>query len=236
MKKHNLLDTAFATAGSRSLSPEPGPHCPSDGLLAGYVDEALTATEKRGVEEHALSCGDCHMLIKAVVDLSLPAPLATPRVSLVARVLQRGLELLNPLEVTVRSLMERADGEADLQPAAALGGLRRSEAGSSSESVAPEVIAIDGPGQGIDELQIRLQPDGQVRLQVCGNEPPPVHAGEIASVVLEVDGAPREKRPYNGSPMAFAPQNHGHYRIRLVARAPGEELRELSEAVIELRA
>ena len=98
-----------------------------------------------------------------------------------------------------------------------------------------EVIAIEGPGQGIDELEIQLQPDGQVRLQVRG-ESPPIQSGEISSVMLEVDGMPREKRPYTGEPLAFAPQGHGHFRIRLLARAPGEDSRELSEAVVELRA
>ena len=45
-----------------------------------------------------------------------------------------------------------------------------------------------------------------------------------------------QKRPYNGELLTFSPQDHGRYRIRLVARAPGEDARELSEAVVELRA
>ncbi len=217
-----LLDIAFATAGTRRLRQEPGPDCPSDELLAGYADSLLTATEIRRLEDHALECPDCHLVLKTVLDLRSAPATAPRRVSVVARVLQRGLELLNPLEVTLRSLV---DG-----PAPALGAVRGEGAGASTE-----VIAVEGPGHGLDQVEIRLQPDGQVRLEVRGDEPPPVYAGEIASVVLEVDGAPREKRPFSGAPLAFAPQDHGSYRIRLVARAPGADPRELGEAVIELR-
>ena len=241
MNTKHLIDTVFSTSGARSPSSEPGPDCPSDGLLAGYLDAALTATEMRGVEDHALVCGDCHTLVKSVVDLRgvpagapISAPVSAPvsapaQVSLVARIMQRGLELLNPLEVTLRSLLEPGM-EPEGEPVPALGAVRGPDAGH------PDVIAIDGPGHGIDELQIRLQPDGQVRLQIRGDDPPPVYAGEIASVVLEVDGAPREKRPYRGAPLASSPQDHGQFRTRLVARAPGEDARELSEALIELRA
>jgi hypothetical protein len=223
--KH-LIDTVFSTSGSWQLGSGSGPDCPSDGLLAGYMDEALSATEVRQIEDHALICGDCHLVLKSVTDLRGVPVSAPASVSLVARIVQRGLELLNPLEVTLRSL---AAPQGELAPA--LGGMR-----GAADSDNPEFIAIDGPGHGIDELQIRLQPDGQVRLQIRGDDPPPTYAGEIASVVLEVNGAPREKRPYSGAPLAFAPQDHGHYRIRLVARAPGEDARDLSEAVIELRA
>jgi hypothetical protein len=225
MNTKHLIDTAFSSSGSRPPAAEPGPDCPSDGLLAGYLDTALSATEMRRVEDHSLVCADCHTIMKTVIDLrGVPASTA-PRVSIVARIVQRGLELLNPLEVTLRSLTA-PQGE----PVPVLGAVR------GAESASPDVIAIDGPGKGLDELQIHLQPDGQIRLEIRGEEPPPVYAGEIASVVLEVNGAPREKRPYNGTPLAFSPQDHGRYRIRLVARAPGEDARELSEAVVELRA
>jgi len=225
MNAKRLIDTAFSTSGGGPLPSEPGPECPSDGLLSGYMDHALPATEIRHIEDHSLICGACHTIVKTMADLrGLPMRPAA-RVSVVARIVQRGLELLNPLEVTLRSLASPQAG-----PAPALGAVRGAGEGG------PEMIAIDGPGHGIDEVQIRLQPDGQVRLEIRGDDPPPVYAGEIASVVLEVDGAPREKRPYSGAPLAFSPQEHGHYRIRLVARAPGEDVRELSEAIIELRA
>jgi hypothetical protein len=222
-----LLEKGFATSGARRTPVEPGPDCLSDDLIAGYIDGALSATENRQLEDHSLLCGDCHLVLKTVVDVRGLTEAATatvpPKVSLVARIAQRGLQLLNPLEVRLRTLLDEG-----LTPA--LGAVR------GDRSDASDVIAIEGPGQGLDELQIQLQPDGQVRLQVRGDTPPPVRAGEVSSVLLEVDGMPREKRPYTGEPLAFAPQGHGHFRIRLVARAPGEDARDLSEASVELRA
>ena len=223
MNDNSLIDTAFSTSGAGSLPADPGPDCPSEGFFSGYIDKSLTATEMRHIEEHALVCAGCHGVLKAMVDLRELPTASSARLSVVARVVQRGLELLNPLEVSLRSLTA-LDASPDL------GAIR----GSPSDM--PEVISIDGPGQGLDEVQIRLQPDGQIRLEVRGDDPPPVYSGEIASVILEVDGKPREKRPFSGAPLAFSPQDQGCYRIRLLARAPGEEARELSETLIELRA
>jgi len=218
----SLLEHGFATSGARRPTSQPAPECPSDDLLAGYIDGALSATENRQLEDHALGCGDCHLMLKTVVDVRGVPETVTPKVSLVARLAQRGLEILNPLEVRLRGLLE--EGQTPT-----LGAVR------GDDTAGNEIISIEGPGQGIDELEIQVQPDGQVKLQVRG-ESPPIHSGEISSVMLEVDGMPREKRPYTGEPLSFAPQGHGHFRIRLLARAPGEDARELSEAVIELRA
>jgi len=218
----SLLEHGFATSGARRPASQPAPECPSEDLLAGYIDGALSATENRQLEDHALVCGDCHLMLKTVVDVRDVPETVTPKVSLVARLAQRGLEILNPLEVRLRGLLEEGQTPA-------LGAVR------GDDTTGNEIISIEGPGQGIDELEIQVQPDGQVKLQVRG-ESPPIHSGEISSVMLEVDGMPREKRPYTGEPLSFAPQGHGHFRIRLLARAPGEDARELSEAVIELRA
>ena len=61
------------------------------------------------------------------------------------------------------------------------------------------------------------------------------HEDEILSVLLEVDGAPREKRPYTGEMVHFAPLGAGSYRVRVTARAPGEPARDLAEASLELK-
>jgi len=218
------VELAFALQGALSGSPPPGATCPTDELLAGYGDDSLSASQQRVLEDHALGCAACFELVKLVAGSRPERLAAPPRVSVVARLMQRGLELLNPLEVVLRRLVS---GD---QPA--LGLARRAE---SVPEGTTDVLVVQGPGRGIDELLIQLQADGLVRLQVRGDTPPALQHGEISSVILEVDGSPREKRPYTGATLAFAPQGHGRYRIRLVARAPGSAVRELCEAAIELR-
>jgi len=124
------------------------------------------------------------------------------------------------LKLTVRRLRE-----GGLQPA--LGGVR-------GESAPAEVVTVDGPGFGLDELELASRPGGSVRLQVRGTRPLPLEEGEVSSLVLEVDGADREKRPFTGDPMAFGPLGPGVYRLRLVARAPGRPARPLGTATVEL--
>ena len=220
------IDLAFKLRGALTGDRALGPDCPTDELFAGYATGDLTATEHRRLEDHALVCAPCFDVVKQLATHAASETAPAPRVSVVARVVQRGLELLNPLEVVLR----RLTGEG-AEPA--LGAVRRAEPAAGD---AAEVLVVQGPGGGLDELLIQFQADGLVRLQVRGDEPPPVGPGEISSVVLEVDGAPREKRPFTGEALAFAPQGHGHYRIRLVARAPGAEPRDLAEAAVELRA
>jgi hypothetical protein len=218
----SLVEIGFQTAGSleRPTAQEPG--CLTDIQLADYMANGLSATERRHLEDHALDCSGCLLLVRSVVDVREAARVAPARVSIVARLLQKGLELLNPLEITLRNLA----GE----PAPALGALRR-----ETNSGQHELISIEGPGRGLDEVQLQLQPNGQVRLSVRSDSPLPLQPGEVSSILLKVDGAPREKRPYSGAPLSFAPQSHGRFHLTLIARAPGQDVRELCEVLVDLR-
>lgn len=214
----HLVDALFALRGR--FPARPGPQCPDDETLAGFVEALLPAGQRRQVEDHLLVCAACHGTLSAVLEAGPASPAPSP-FAVVVRLLDRGLELLRPAARLVDGLLAGA-------PAPALGAVR-GEDGDPQD----ELIAIEGPGLGLDVLRLQLQPDGLVRLAVQGNAPP-VLPGEISSVLLEVDGSPREKRPYNGQPLTFAPLDRGRYKVRLLARAPGREARELTAAAVEL--
>ena len=222
----NPLDLIFASRGLSRPARPLGPDCPSDEALAGFLDEALPLGQQRVIEDHALCCDACHTVIQAVVDVTRSAVPASARPArIVARLVQKGLELLNPLDLSFRSLRDGA-----LSPA--LGALRGV---ATAEEAASHLFSVDGPGDGLDEIELQLQPNGSVRLMVRGNSPPPLAPGEVSSIVFEADGCAREKRPFSGAPLTFAPLGPGQYRVQLVARAPGQPARTLSEASFELQ-
>jgi hypothetical protein len=222
----NPLHLIFESRGLPRPSRAIGPECPTDESLAGYMDEVLPLGLQRGIEDHALRCDACHSVIQAVIDVTrVPTTARARPARIVARLIQHGMELLNPLELSFRSLRDGA-----LAPA--LGALRGV---ATAEEVASHLFSIDGPGDGLDELELQVQPNGSVRLMVRGNAPPPLAPGEVSSIVFEADGCAREKRPFSGAPLTFAPLGPGRYRVQLVARAPGQPVRTLSEASFELQ-
>jgi len=226
----------FAFHGEPARAPDPSPQCLSDEQVAGYVSTPLSAAERERVESHALACAECQELLQAVVSvIGAPGPAYLPSrrpetvaagepVSLrivgrlVQRGMQRGLELLNAADLVLRGLTP--------QPVA-LGALR----GTPPTS---DVFCIQGPGSGLDELQVQVQTDGTASLTVQCEKPPALGAGEILSVLLAVDGAPREKRPLGAEPVRFAPIGTGEYRVQVIARAPGQLPRTLAEASLQL--
>jgi tetratricopeptide (TPR) repeat protein len=55
--------------------------CPSDEAIAGYLDDRLSADERRAVEEHLASCDDCRTILAESVralDALGPAPAEAP--------------------------------------------------------------------------------------------------------------------------------------------------------------
>ena len=227
-----LIEVGFATRGLPSRSFDPAPGCPTDETFAGYVAALLPPAERPTLESHVLRCADCHELLRAVTDvLAFPRPLAVrpaaiPTTRLVARLLARGLALVDQVQASVTGL-----ASPPLQPA--LGGLRRSSA--AEPATGSELLKIKGPGRGLDALELQLQADGTLRLVVSGHLPADRRAGEILSLVLDQDGESREQRPFEGKPVRFAPIGAGHWRVRLVGRIPGETARELAQAELELQ-
>jgi len=230
------LDRFLADDGQAQRRAEPGLNCPSDQVLACYVAGRLPERELPALELHALRCPDCFELVKCLA--AAPAGIARPRaatvplVTVAARLLRRGLELLNAADVSLRDALNPA--------APALGALRRAPAARTAEPAtplsveAPASIHVSGPGPGLDEIVIGIESNGTARVEVRPASLPELLKGEILSLILEVDGSPREKRPFAGGPVALGPFGPGQYRLRLVGRVPGGEPREIAQALLEL--
>jgi hypothetical protein len=163
-------------------------------------------------------------VLAAVAEARAPLePTTNPVVRVLAAIKGRGLALLNAAELTLRELT------ASGVPAPALGALRGGLARDG-------LVSIQGPGAGLDTLDLQVQPDGSVRLTVSGQLPPGPE-GELRAVLLEADGLTREKRPYSGDPVVLGPLERGaRYRVAIVARRPGQELRNMGEAEVDLSA
>jgi hypothetical protein len=95
-------------------------------------------------------------------------------------------------------------------------------------------VTLPGPGQGLDSLELQALADETARVVVHGNRPADLRPDDQLAVILEVDGELRERRPFLGRPVTFAPVGRGCHRVRLVARSRGGSPRELSRAEIEL--
>lgn len=217
------LDQIFDAKGLPARAASPHPLCPSDEVLACYAQGTLPDRDREGLQAHALNCRDCHELVSAVaqtVGVHRRAP-GVARLRVVAKLLRNGLELLNEFELAVGTLIR--------PPALAHGATRRAADDSNDR------LVFRGPGSGLDEIEVQVQANGTARLGVRASSLPTVAPDEILSVVLEVDGAPREKRPYNGDLVHFAPLGAGSYRVRVTARAPGSPARDLAEATLELK-
>jgi hypothetical protein len=157
-----------------------------------------------------------------------PAPRPVPVRRLVARLASRGLQLLELVDETIDAVLAPAAQQPRLAPALALGKLR----GAAPTS---EPLTLPGPGQGLDTIELQAQADDTARVVVHGSRPADLRPEDQLALVLEVDGALRERRPFVGQPVAFAPVVAGRHSIRLVARARGGAQRELSRAEIDLR-
>ncbi|MHC4844919.1 MAG: hypothetical protein ACYTCU_02030 [Planctomycetota bacterium] len=226
MTDKDLITRAFQASGLPRRSVEPGMQCPSDDDVAGYLESRLPERDRQLLEAHSLQCGECHEVLKSAVDaigVAAPAPIPAS-VRILGRLARHGIELLNHVDLAIRSLGEGT-------PAPALGALR----GTTEALPTSEMVVLSGPGNGLDELELQVQSNGATRLSVRCAELPELRAGEVVSVILEVDGTPREKRPLSGDAISFAPLGPGHYCVRLTARAPGCPPRELSQAIIDLK-
>jgi hypothetical protein len=192
-------------------------HCPTDDDLAGFFDQVLSATETRAIEEHALTCAYTHAVITSYAVVRSEAAQAGRRVGLRirARLVDGCIALLNAVDLTLRGL--------SAQPA--LGAVRGSESA--------RLVRVAGPGDGLDEIELQAQADGSVRVVVSGVLVDTAPDGRT-SVVLEVDGMLREKRPYSGERVAFAPLTRGDCRITVLRRHPDGPALEISEARVDL--
>lgn len=222
---NQIFESFLRQRGADLWPADPGPDFPAEEDFAAYLDDVLPLTERRAFEKRVLRDPAAFVLLRAAVDALADARQDVPRTThILARLAERGLQLLNALDHSFRVLRE-----GELQPA--LGALR----GEASES-GSDLLRIDGPGRGLDELELARQSDGSVHLTARAREPLPLAEGEISSLVLEADGEPREKRPYSGDPLAFSPLGTGRFTLRLLARAPGQDARELACAHLELSA
>jgi len=217
------IDRIFELRAQRAPLLDPAPGSPTDETLAAYVDGLLPPAERRAVVHQILSCPDSFEVVRAFVD-AVGARTAPSPFRVVGRLFQRGIELLNAFELTLRD-----PDQGQLVPA--LGALRRADTGDAAVA---ELLHIRGPGSGLDELEVQMQANGTARLVIRCDGLPALDAGEIPSVVFEVDGQPREKRPFTGEPVSFAPLGVGQFDVRLVAKAPGQPGRTLAEASIDL--
>jgi hypothetical protein len=216
------LDHVFDSKGLPARAASPSPTCLSDELLACHAQGTLGEREREGLLAHALHCRDCHELVSAVaqtVGIHRPAP---ARLRVVARLLRNGLELLNEAELAIGTLLSpRVPAPLPVRRTAQEG--------------VRDLLVFRGPGSGLDEIEVQVQANGTARLGVRAASLPNLAPDEILSVLLEVDGSPREKRPYNGDLVHFAPLGAGSYRVRVTARAPGAPARDLAEATLELK-
>jgi hypothetical protein len=230
----HLIEVCFATRGLQSRSSDPALGCPTDEAFAGYASALSSSAERSALEGHVLRCADCHELFRAVLDVSRPVAVraaAIPTTRLVARLLERGLALVDQVQATLLNLVD-APAQPALRPA--LGGLRRTSP-SAEPAAGSDLLKLKGPGRGLDALELQTQADGTLRLVVSGHLPSEQRVGEILSLVLDHDGESREQRPFDGKPVRFAPIGAGHWRVRLVARVPGESSRELAQAELDLQ-
>lgn len=227
MTEADLVTRAFHTSGLARRPVEIATSCPPDEIVAGYLESQLPERDRQMLETHVLQCSDCHEVLKSAVDaIGVAVPASTPvSVRILGRLARHGIEILNHVELTIRSLGEAA-------PAPALGALRRA---TSEAPPASDLVVLSGPGNGLDELVLQVQPNGSTRLSVRCTQLPDLRSGEVVSVVLEVDGTPREKRPLSEDTISFAPIGPGSYRVRLIARAPGGPARVLSQAILDLK-
>ncbi|MBM3984832.1 MAG: hypothetical protein FJ296_03945 [Planctomycetes bacterium] len=217
------FDHLFRSAGLPARTSAPGPHCLTDEALAGYAQGLLPEREHDALLSHALRCAPCHELVGAVATaVGIRRPATAPALlRIVARLARNGLQLLNEAELALGALV--------FPPVPALGAVRRAPEASR------DLLVFRGPGGGLDEIEVQMQANGTARLGVRAVRLPSLKPEEILSVLLEVDGAPREKRPYTGDMVHFAPLGAGSYRVRVTARAPGEPARDLAEATLELK-
>ena len=212
------ITLAFALAGRSDRDACAG--CPDDDTLAAWCDRALSATQARALEDHALACPALLQVLGALSEALAPAE-AGPLLRVLLAIKGRGLALLNAAEVTLRELTTGG--------APALGSLR---GGLAKDGL----LSITGPGEGLDALDLQVQSDGNLRLTVSGTLPDGPE-GELRSILVEADGLPLEKRPYLGEPVVLGPLEPGaRYRVAVVARRPGQELRSLGEALLDLSA
>lgn len=211
----DFIDTVFRNLGQ--ATPEPCALCPTDDDLAGFFDRVLSATETRVIENHALDCAYTHGVMAAFAAVRAEAVQSErpPSLRIQARLIEGGIALLNAVDLSLRGLAG--------QPA--LGSVRGSETTS--------LVRVAGPGDGLDEIELHAQADGSVRLAVSGDLAGTAPDGRT-SIVLEVDGMLREKRPYSGDRVAFAPLAQGDCRITLLRRRPGGPAQEIGETRVDL--
>jgi hypothetical protein len=189
-----------------------------DEALTGYLDGRLNLGARRHLENQVLEDPALFELFRLAVDtigVTAPRPFRV-----LARIKDRGLELLNEVDLAFRALLEPG------QPA--LGALRRQKMENS------DLVTLFGPGEGIDELDLQVQPDQTTRLIVRCTDSLDVRVDETISITLDTDGELREKHPFNGDSFVFPSLMTGQHTVRLVARAPGRKPRTLAEAQIDL--
>jgi hypothetical protein len=210
------IEDIFRHPGLLASSPatDAGHH---DETLAAYLEGRLPSGARRRLEREALADPTRFELLRASVD-AVGGPARRPFLVL-ARLKDRGLELLNEVDLTLRSLFE---------PQPALGALRR------HPGAAEDLVALAGPGEGIDELDLQVLPDHTARVVVRCTEPLDLRVDESVSITLDTDGELREKHPFDGDSFTFSALQPGHHVVRLMARSPGRETRTLAEAAIDL--
>jgi hypothetical protein len=212
----NPVDRLFRQRGH---SPAPSKDVgPFEETLAAYLDGRLNPGARRRLENQVLADPEQFELFRCAVDtigVTTPQPFRV-----LARLKDRGLELLNEVELAFRSLL-------DPEPAA-LGALRRHKMENA------DLVTLFGPGEGIDELDLQAQPDRTTRVIVRCTDLMDLRVDESVSITLDTDGELREKHPFDGNTFVFPALTSGQHTVRLVARAPGRTPRTLSEAQIDL--
>jgi hypothetical protein len=223
-----LPELFFQRRGLHTRPAAPALECPTDERLAGFAGDLLPASDRQALVTHLLACADCHDVVRILADigaLAFSAPRDVPVRRLVARLARAGLQLLELVDAT--ALIGRLAPAPRPEAALALGTLR-------GDAPASAPVTLPGPGHGLDSLELQAQADETARVVVYGSRPGHLRPDDHLSVILEVDGALRERRPFLGRPVAFAPVGRGRHRVRLVARSRGGSPRELSRAEIEL--
>ena len=190
-----------------------------DEALAAYLEGRLSSGARRRLEQEALTDPARFELLRASVD-AVGVKVRRP-FRVLARLKDRGLELLNEVDLTLRSLLD---------PPPALGALRR------HSGAAEGLVALAGPGEGIDELDLQVLPDHTARVVVRCTEPLDLRVDESVSITLDTDGELREKHPFDGNSFTFSALQPGQHVVRLMARSPGRQSRMLAEAAIDLTA